>query len=170
MSIIVPSDVEKFMNVSGKSIIWRHMSVDSDTKINKDSNGNPIRYFAVALDEEMTQILRDKGWTVIDNEYTNNDGDKIETHCIKIWIRYGTGYPVHIYIANPATKEKVEISEQELDTLHIDRARIQYMDIVIRPYHWTYRNDEGVKAMLQSANIILQPNGLEDDGYTIVNE
>ena len=68
---------------------------------------------------------------------------------------------------NTSNHTKTLLDEADLDLLHIDSKPLESIDLLIRPYYWTYNDKSGVKAQVKAMNIILAQDGLDDD-YEIV--
>ena len=153
-------------NLSGDQITWRNM----ESRDNKSPYGRVgVRYFAIKLDDEFASELEDEGWPVIWREYEDreNPGEMISKAFLKVFIKYGTRFPVDIYLVNANRKTKTLLEEEDLDNLHIDSKPLESVTVIIRPYYWTYGNDHGVKCQVQAMNILLAQDGLDDD-YEIV--
>ena len=154
-----------FKGIPGDQITWRHMEAnDNDSLYNR----NGVRYFAIKLDDDFANELEAEGWPVIWRNINRDDSEpEIMQGYLKVFIKYGTRFPVDIFLVNANRKSKVLLEEADLDNLHIDSKNIDSIDILIRPYYWTYGEQHGVKAQVQAMNILLAQSGLDDD-YEIV--
>lgn len=152
-------------NIDGNLITWRHMEKgDGNSPYGREG----VRYFAIKLDDEFATELESQGWPVIWREYEDREtGEPISKAYLKVFIKYGTRYPVDIFLVNANQKTKTLLNEDDLDSLHIDTKTIDNISVVIRPYYWTYGNNHGVKCQVQVMNILLAQDGL-DDGYEII--
>ena len=154
-----------FKGVPGDQITWRHMEINSRNGL---YNTNGSRYFAIKLDDDFANELESEGWNVIyRNVNRNEDEPEIMQGYLKVFIKYGTRFPVDIFLVNANRKTKVPLEEEDLDNLHIDSKNIESVDILVRPYFWTYGDQHGVKAQVQAMNILLSQSGLDDD-YEVV--
>lgn len=154
-----------FKNIGGEQITWRHMEDDPGDGL---YHRNGVRYFAIKLDDEFANELEREGWPVIWRNVNRNENEPEELKgYLKLFIKYGTKFPVDIYLVNRNMKTKVLLDENDLDALHIDSKPIDFIDVVIRPYYWTYGDKQGVKAQVQAMNIMLAQDGLDDD-YEVV--
>lgn len=152
-------------NIDGSLITWRHME-KGDGKSPYGREG--VRYFAIKLDDEFANDLEEQGWPVIWREYEDREtGEPINKPYLKVFIKYGTRYPVDIYLVNANKRTKTLLDEDDLDALHIDTKTIDSVSVMIRPYYWTYGGDRGIKCQVQAMNILLAQDGLDDD-YEIV--
>ena len=151
-------------NIPGEDITWRHM----EDKANDGMYGRPgVRYFAIKLSDEYAEELEQIGWPVIWRNISHDDeAEKMQAY-LKVFIKYGTRYPVDVYLVNKDRHSKTLLNETDLDSLHIDSKPIEFVDVMIRPYHWTYGNDQGIKAQVRAMNILLAQDGLDDD-YEII--
>lgn len=153
-----------FKHIPGDQITWRHME-------NNDSglySNNGVRYFAIKLDDAFANELESEGWPVIwRNVNRNDDEEEIMQAYMKVFIKYGTRFPVDIYLVNNGNMTKTLLREDDLDTLHIDSKILDSVDVMVRPYYWTYGDKHGVKAQVQAMNILLSQDGLDDD-YEII--
>ena len=154
-----------FKNVPGDQITWRHMEVNDRNGL---YNQNGVRYFAIKLDDEFANELEAEGWPVI---WRNINRDETEPEIMqaymKVFLKFGTRFPIDIFLVNANRKSKTLLDEDDLDTLHIDSKSIESIDVLVRPYYWTYGDQHGVKAQVQAMNILLSQSGLDDD-YEIV--
>lgn len=154
-------------NIPGDQITWRHME-SSNNLSRYDREG--VRYFAIKLSDEFAEELETEGWPVTWRDLNRNDPNADEPDMqayLKVFIKYGTRFPCDIYLVNANRKTKTLLDESDLDTLHIDAKDIETIDLLIRPYYWTYGDQHGIKAQVQAMNILLSQSDL-DDGYEIV--
>lgn len=151
--------------IDGSAITWRHMEDNPNDGLYHRSG---VRYFAIKLTDEMAAELEEQGWPVIWSDVNkNNDKPEELQPYLKVFIKYGTRFPVDIYLVNANLKQKTLLEENDLDQLHIDAKPIVSVDVLLRAYYWTYGNEHGVKAQVQAMNILLAQDGLDDD-YEIV--
>lgn len=153
-------------NISGEVITWRHMENNTNDGM---YNRSGVRYFAIKLDDEFAENLESLGWPVVWRNINHDESDSTEIMqgYLKVFIKYGTRFPVDIYLVNKDNRSKTLLNEEDLDNLHIDSKPIDSIDIMIRPYFWTYGNEHGVKAQVRAMNIRLAQDGLDDD-YEII--
>jgi len=156
---------ETFKGIPGDQITWRNMQGMSNGTYARPGN----RYFAIKLDDDLANDLEEKGWPIIwRNINRDEDGPEEMQAYLKVFIKFGVPrYPVDIYLINSNMQSKVALTEDDIDKLGLDSKPIEFIDIVIRPYYWTYGDKKGVKAQLQAMNMLLSQNGLDDD-YEIV--
>ena len=155
-----------FKNIPGGQLVWRHM----EGTANDGGYGRPgVRYFAIKLSDDLAAELEEEGWPVIWRNINHNEDDPTEIMqgYLKVFIKYGTRYPVDIYLINSNKQTKVLLDESDLESLHIDTKPIEFVDLMIRPYFWTFNEKHGVKAQVEAMNIMLSQSGLDDD-YEIV--
>lgn len=148
--------------VPGNAITWRNMEGNVSS-----FNRNGDRYFAIKLEDDFAHELEDEGWPIIWREEVHEGEEPIIRPYFKIGIKYGTPFPVDIYLINKDGRTKSPMTEDELRARNIDKQPLEFVDIVFRPYYWSYMNEQGVKAQLRAMNIKLQDDGFEDD-YEIV--
>lgn len=154
-----------FKNISGDLITWRHMEDNAEDGL---YNRQGVRYFAIKLDDNFAAELENEGWPVVWRNVNRNEDEPEELKgYLKCFIKYGTRFPVDIYLINRNMKSKVLLDETDLDALHIDSKPIEFIDLMIRPYYWTYGTKHGVKAQVQAMNIMLAQDGLDDD-YEVI--
>lgn len=155
--------IRTFKNVPGDQITWRHMELDPNGMYN---TGN--RYFAIRLDDDLANELADEGWNVIwRNVNRNEEEPELLKGFLKVFIKYGTRFPVDIYLVNANRQSKTLLNEEDLDNLHMDTKSIESIDVMVRPYYWTYGDQHGVKAQVQAMNILLAQTDFDDD-YEII--
>lgn len=154
-----------FKGISGENITWRHMEDDPNDGLY--SRGG-VRYFAIKLTDELAEELEAEGWPVIWRNVNRDENEpELMKAYLKVFIKYGTRFPVDIYLVNAKQMTKTLLDESDLDMLHIDAKPIDSVDVMIRPYYWTYGDRNGIKAQVQAMNILLAQDGLDDD-YEIV--
>ena len=153
-----------FKGIPGEQITWRHMEKNSNNGL---YGNNGVRYFAIKLDDDFAEELEAEGWPVIWRNVSRDDEPEVMKGYLKVFIKYGTRFPVNIYLINNNMRSKTLIDEDDIDMLHLDTKPIEFVDILIRPYYWTYGDKQGVKAQVQDMNILLSQDGLDDD-YEIV--
>ena len=153
-------------DISGDNITWRHMEAGN---ANSPYGREGVRYFAIKLDDEFANSLEEEGWPVIWRDYEDRDNPEqtISKAFLKVFIKYGTRFPVDIFLVNANRKTKTLLNEEDLDNLHIDSKTIESLTVMIRPYYWTYGTNHGIKCQVQAMNILLAQNGLDDD-YEII--
>lgn len=154
-----------FKHVSKDDIVWRHMELGGGMGSKNRSNNN--RYFAIKLSDEFAAELEEEGWPVIWNNVAKEGEEEVLKPYFKIFIKYGTPFPVDIYLLNAKEHTKTLLNEEDLDDLRIDHQKLEYIDVEVRAYYWTYMNDHGIKAQVEAMNIMLAQNRLDDD-YKIV--
>ena len=166
-NIVVPAN-RLFKNIPGKEITWRHMEDNSGDGLYSREG---VRYFAIRLNDDLAEELENEGWPVIWRNINHDEDDprEIMQGYLKVFIKYGTRFPVDIYLINKDKKSKTLIDETDIDTLHLDSKPIEFVDVMLRAYHWTYGNQEGVKAQVQAMNIMLAQDGLDDDYEVVYN-
>lgn len=128
------------------------------TPINK-AGGD--RSFVVYLDEERAQELLKEGWNVkwpkprpeIDPEEDNRSPFLPVTVAFQI--------PPKIYMVNTIGETQLVRLEEE-DVASLDWDEFERVDLKIRPYHWTVKNETGVKAYLEEGFFTLQKSGFSD--------
>ncbi len=150
-----------FKDFPGNKITWRNMQGTNDL----GNSGN--RYFAMMIDDELAEELESEGWPVIWRNVAPEGEEENMKAYFKVFIKYGTRFPVNIYLVAPNRQSKVLLDEVDLDNLNIDNKEIESIDLIVRPYHWTYFDRHGVKAQVKDMNIRLMPDGF-DDGLEIV--
>ena len=146
-------DNREFIGIPGSDIVWKHMELANGR------NGN--RYFAIKLTEEFAAELESEGWPVI--WYTKDEDQESALPYLKVFIKYGTRFPVDIYMVNANRKTKTLLEESDLDNLHVDSIPLDSIDLIIHAYYWTYNDDHGVKAQVDCMNIYPKQRGFDDD-------
>lgn len=154
-------------NIPGDQITWRHMeSASSGSRFDREG----VRYFAIKLDDNFAEELEEEGWPIVWRDLNRNDPNAEEPDMqayLKVFIKYGTRFPCDIFLVNANQKTKTLLEENDLDSLRMDTKDIEKIDLLMRPYYWTYGEQHGIKAQVQAMNILLAQSDL-DDGYEIV--
>lgn len=154
-----------FKGIPGDQITWRHMEDNANDGLYGRSG---VRYFAIKLDDNFAEELEEEGWPVIWRNISRDENEpEVMKGYLKVFIKYGTRFPVDIYLINSNMKSKTLIEESDIDMLHLDSKPIEFVDLRIRPYYWTYGDKHGVKAQVQAMNILLSQDGLDDE-YEVI--
>ena len=152
-------------DIDGKNNTWRHMEKgDANSPYGREGQ----RYFAIKLDDDFANELQEEGWPVIWREFEDREsGEMVNKGYLKVFIKYGTRFPVDIFLVNSNRKTKTLLKEEDLDNLRIDTKTIESVTVMIRPYYWTYMQNSGIKCQVQAMNILLAQDGLDDE-YEII--
>lgn len=142
------------ITIENARIIFRNLSGKPD-KYNP--NGGK-RGFAVVIDDpKFAEDLLKEGWNVKPFKVKEGeepvDGDP--GHYLLVKVLYSDRSNPHIYLCTK--KSKTMLNEDTIGSL--DYAEISSVDIVIRPYEWKVRDEEGIAAYVKTMYV----NVVEDE-------
>jgi hypothetical protein len=147
----------KFEEVPGSDIWWRNMQ-GSPT----DFSPAGKRSFAIAIDDELADELKNEGWTCIAfKPRDKNDPDSPILPRFKINMNFNGATPPKIYVASSDGKRRTMVDENWLDDQNIDRRGIEWIDIAVNPYNWVVNGNEGCSAYLSELTIKLQEGAFD---------
>jgi hypothetical protein len=117
------------------------------------------RNFCVILPEDIALAMREDGWNIKQLK-TRQDGTPGDYY-VQVSVGF-KGRPPRLVLIS--SKGRVEISQSECDLL--DWVDIARADLIIRPYHWTMRENtphetSGIKAYLKTLFIHMNEDYLE---------
>ena len=122
-------------------------------------NAEGDRNFAVQIDAELAERLKDDGWNV---KYLRPRQDDPEQHFqpyLNVKVRYGNIPPIAVLINS---RGKKRLTEETIDQL--DWTMIKNCDVVIRPYNYPALNGRpaGVSAYLKSIYVTIMEDELDE--------
>ena len=133
------------------------------------------RGFWLALDPERFDLdaIRDDGWNLKTKEPREGYEDNGPLYYIPIKVRWDNFPPV-IYLLTRAggTDENPRYRRTKMDeeaSFEIDDARIERVDLEIRPSHYDVNGNQGIAAYLKKMYIIIEEDKL-DKMYSFVDD
>lgn len=123
------------------------------------------RNFNILLSPEKAEELQSKGYNVRATRTREGDDGEVlgGEPIIEVKVNFG-GKPPTIVMITP--KARTQLTEDTVGLL--DAADIEYVDVMINPYHYNVNGKTGIKAYLESIYVTVQPNYLRDK-YSGVN-
>lgn len=123
-------------------------------------NAAGSRNFCVFLNPDQARALEEEGWAI---RWTHpSDPDEDPQGFLSVSVKYGYISPKVALIKNGGLP--TELGENEIAML--DKAEIDYVDLVIRPYNWEVNGHSGVKAYLKSMYVKLVEDPLAAKYYS----
>lgn len=123
-------------------------------------NSEGDRNFCVILDPETADKMVADGWNVKTLK-PRDEGDE-PTPYIQVSVKY-RGRDGNLVrpptIAMITSRGRLNLTEDECEVL--DWVNIAVADLIIRPYHWSVRENSGIKAYLQSLFITIEEDYLQ---------
>jgi hypothetical protein len=111
------------------------------------------RSFAVKLSTELADALAADGWNV--KTLRARDEDESPQPYLQVSVGYKGRPPTIILISS---RGRTPLDEDTVETL--DQIDIQRVDLIIRPFDWTVRENTGRKAYLQSMYVTMNEDAL----------
>lgn len=122
-------------------------------------NAAGARNFCVFLNTDQAHALEKEGWAI---RWTHpNDPDEEPTGFLPVSVKYGYIPPKIALVKKGGLP--TELGENEVSML--DKAEIENVDLVIRPYNWEVNGHAGVKAYLKSMYVKLVEDPLAAKYY-----
>lgn len=135
---------DKVLNLENVRIGFRNFEGREGNYNNKGD-----RSFVVFLDEQTARELHAQGWNVKfpkeQPERTDPDQEAREPY-LHISVAFNN-FPPNVFLISEG-KPPVKLYEE--DVMMLDWAELLTVDLVIRPYHWSVRQDSGIKAYLKN--------------------
>lgn len=132
------------IELEGATILWPNFS-GRPGQFNREGD----RSFNVRIDDaELAQRLTDDGWGV-KILAPLEEGEKAKHH-LQVKVRFNN-YPPTVYMV--IGDKKFRLDENSIDCL--DKYDIKYADVVISPYSYKYRGEEGISAYLKSMYVVI---------------
>lgn len=114
------------------------------------------RNFHVFLDDEVADQMLQDGWNV---KYlkVREEGDTPQAH-VEVGVEFGKGRPPLIVLMS--SRGRTTLGEDECEL--IDIAEIRKVDLIIRPYPWSWpaQGTSGIKAYLKCIYVTLEEDVL----------
>lgn len=118
----------------------------------KDGKPEGNRYFLLSLDPDLAMRMKEDGWNV-----KFNDPDSPYLPYIQVGVRFDK-YPASIY-RHRRDGSTEEITERQVGLL--DHAKIEQIDLIIRPYEYDMPGRHGIKAYLDTMDVTIAENPLD---------
>lgn len=111
------------------------------------------RNFCVVIPDDLAPILRNDGWNVKTLE-PKEEGQQPK-HYMKVSVSFKGRPPL---VALISSRGRNNLSVTEIDILDwVDIARV---DLIVRPYHWAVRGDNGISAYLKTMFVTMDEDEL----------
>lgn len=137
--------VTENINIEGAKLVYRNFSGKVSDR-NRDGN----RGFAVLLNDELAEHLKDDGWNV---KYMKSNPDGYCQPYLNVKVRFDNFPPIATMINYAG---KVRLDEHNIGEL--DYCMIKNADVIIRPYNYPASNNRpaGVSAYLKAIYVTIQ--------------
>ena len=113
-----------------------------------DYNNKGDRSFVVFLDDQTAKELAEEGWNV---KFPKEQQDRVDPdqEGREAYLHISVGFehfPANVFLISNGNPTRLA----EEDVAMLDWAELESVDLVIRPYRWSVRNDTGIKAYLKN--------------------
>ena len=139
---------EKTVTIEGAQIIYKNF-----TGRESDFNAEGDRNFSVVLDPEAADKLSEDGWNV-KCKLPEEEGQVKFCH-LPVAVKYNQ-YPPNIVMIT--SKGRTVVDEQLCTSL--DGLEFAVVDIIIRPYHYDFAGNQGIKAYLKTMFVTIDEDPL----------
>lgn len=116
------------------------------------------RTFNIELPEELALQLSDDGWNIKKYEYSTDNGGADIVYYTELVVNYAGYQPPKIW--RVTSKSKILLDEDSIDILDSDT--IDYVDVVINPYHWNNVNGSGIKGYVRTMHVRIVDDPFEE--------
>lgn len=138
------------LKIENAHIMFRNFSGKA-SQYNKEGSRN----FCVRIeDPEVAQRLKDIGWNIRILAARNQDEEA--THYLPVSISFDN-YPANVILHKNGVATK--LTGETIGML--DFAEIKNIDLIVRPYQWEVRNDNGIKAYVKTMHVTLEEDPFE---------
>lgn len=151
------------ITIEGARIVFRNFS-GKETMYNAEGDRN----FAVLLPEDVARQMLADGWNVKTLDPRDEDEDGVPQPYIQVSLKYRGRNGAEVRppkVVMITGKNRTNLSEDEVEVL--DWADIRNVDIIIRPYEYSFSGRSGVKAYVQTLFVTVELDELEQkySGY-----
>lgn len=141
--------------MEGVRIVFRNFS-GKEGMYNREGDRN----FAVLLDEELANLLKNDGWNVKwlkpREGAAGPDEDEVPQAYLQVSVNF-KGRPPRVVMIGARGRTNLDEDTVEL----LDWADMSNVDLIIRPYEWAVNGKTGTKAYLKSIFVTINEDALE---------
>lgn len=137
--------------MEGVRIIFRNF-VGKETKYNREGDRN----FAVLLDDTVANAMAEDGWNIKWLKPRDDDEDGTPQAYLPVSIRFDV-YPPRVVLVTSRGRSNLDDSSIEM----LDWASIINVDLIVRPYEYSFNDKSGIKAYVQSMYVTIEEDALE---------
>lgn len=130
-------------------IIWKNFA-GAEKQFNEAGDRN----FNLVLSPEDAEAMRNDGWNVKTRPPREEGDDPI--HVLKVKVSYKGRPPRAVLITS---RGRTNLDESTIEM--IDYADIEKVDLIINPFHWNIRGEDGVTAYLHAIYVTIREDYLE---------
>lgn len=123
----------------------------------KEFNSPGDRNFCIMLDKrpDIVEIMTERGWN-IKTLKAREEGDEPRPY-IQAKVEYSKGRPPRCVLVS--SRGRTDLGADEVALL--DMADVKNADVILTGYHWTVRENTGVKAYLKSIYLTINEDELD---------
>lgn len=140
--------VEEEIKLENVRLMWRNFA-----GVAKEFNAEGNRNFAIPLEGDVAQELREIGWNVKEKE---RDGEVL--YHLPVKVKFGVR-PPRIFMITKSTNRRTPLDEDTV--MLLDFAEFDEVDVILRPYNWDVQGKQGVTAYLKTLFATIHEDDLE---------
>jgi hypothetical protein len=124
-------------------------------------NQEGARNFGVILPENVAEDMLADGWNVKylkprEEELEESD-EPTQTPWLPVKVGYGKGRPPKIFLVTE--RGRTLLHEETVD--QVDWVEITNVDLIVRPYHYEVRGNQGISAYVQTMYVTIEEDPLD---------
>lgn len=134
-------------------LIWKNFSGEK-----RLFNESGKRNFSIPLEESVALKLREIGWNVKDNSHKIEPGEPVDYH-IPVTVKMDARVPPRVFMIVRSQNIRIPLDEESIGLL--DKAELDVVDVVLRPFNWDVNGKQGVAAYLKLMYATLKEDPLD---------
>lgn len=139
--------------IEGGRMVYRNFA-GKETQYNREGDRN----FGIVIPEALAQQMLEDGWNAKQFKPREDDEEGTELEWwLPVKLGFGKGRPPRVVVITE--RGRTNIGEAEVEML--DWADVKNVDLIVRPYSWSVRGENGISAYCQSLYVTIEEDPLE---------